>query len=667
MILLVLVAALCVATAASPAGVAEAAATLSLPSRQVGGLSIDATSTYELVAAEARVHVTVVVELENLEPPRRIGSTIRTSFLDRYSLPVLAEAVDVTVRRVDGPSLTIERGPGNEFVDLISADLDPDVVNGAPQSIVFEYDLPARPPRDRAFTRINDAFVSFGLFAVGDPGTAEVEVVLPDGFDVEFVGGQPTSAADDDSVRYRFGQIVDPDTFFVTVAARNDDALVDREIDVGGSDVVVRGWPDDPQWADFVSTTLGDGVPLFEELIGASFPGEDGLDVVESASPYLYGYSGWFVPAEDLIEIGDVLDSQVVLHEVSHLWFNDELFTGRWISEGFAEAYGNRVREQIGGDVAEPPQPSEDAPGRQPLEEWSNPQLREDGSDEEEQYGYATSFHVIDRLLDEVGPDAMRTVLEAADNRRVSYVGDGPAESMATAPDWHRLLDLLVDDAGSAAAESLFRALVVSADEIGAFDQRTVARDEYAALVQLGAGWSAPLPVRLSMSEWEFDEAAELMAESRRILERRDALRDTLTVVGVDSPGGLEAAYETAESIDEVAMSAADHEGVAALLLAAHEAIGDSGNVLGRIGRLGGGADDQFSEASAAFESGDLETAAAAAERSAAIAEDATRPGGLRILAALLVLAMSAALALRVARRGGIQGESTQDLHDFAR
>ena len=66
--------------------------------------------------------------------------------------------------------------------------------------------------------------------------------------------------------------------------------------------------------------------------------------MVETASPYLYGYAGWYMPFESVIEVGDELDQHVMLHELAHIWFNDDLFEGRWINEAL------RRRQRRRGD-----------------------------------------------------------------------------------------------------------------------------------------------------------------------------------------------------------------------------------------------------------------------------------------------------------------------------
>ncbi len=79
------------------------------------------------------------------------------------------------------------------------------------------------------------------------------------------------------------------------VSARDDDQLIERVVDVGEREVNVLGWPDDAAWADFAATQVEDGVPVLEDLTGLEWPATYTLDVVETASPYLYGYAGWYL------------------------------------------------------------------------------------------------------------------------------------------------------------------------------------------------------------------------------------------------------------------------------------------------------------------------------------------------------------------------------------
>ena len=633
------------ATAGSPAPIERRVAL-----QDSDGVTVDATSTYELVPDEARVHVTVELALRNVDAPRRRGDFIEYSFLEAFTLPMLQGATAVTAR-VDGRSLPVEVLVQDQFVALAEVDLVPDLVFGSPQSIVVEYDLPAQAPRTESFIRINDAFVSFGMFAIGDPGAADVVVVLPDHLDVEFVGGFPEEQPGDGPTRYRFDDVADPSTFFATVAARDDDALVDRSVEIAGIEVLIRAWPGDAEWADFVSTTLEEGIPELEELIGEPWPAEDELEVIESASPYLYGYSGWFVPAEGLIEMGDELDEQVVLHEIAHLWFNDDLFRGRWISEGFAEVYASLAREAGGDDVPEPVEPAPGTPGEQPLEQWSDPDLLDPASDESERYGYATSFLVIDRLLDELGEEEMRSVLAAAREREISYVGDGPAEDLFSAPDWRRLLDLTVERAGSDTVEELFGRYVVGDDGQVALDRRSTARARYDEIEDLGGDWSPPYPLRLAMTEWDFDDAEERADDAVRLLDERDRLLDRTGPLGVDEVAGMELAYETASTMEDLEEAVAHHETVASILVEADRIQDGAAGPLAFVASIGDPRAERLDRAIAAFEDGDLASSRRDAEDAIRFAGDATAVGGFRLLAIALIVLLGTVLARVVGQR----------------
>lgn len=622
------------------------------------GLEVEGTSTYELVPDGSRVHVTVEIEITNTERPVNLGSFIQYSYLDVFSLPMLEEAEGV-VARTDGRSLAVDVVEEAELVSFAVVDVEPDVEFGSPRTVTVEYDLPAQPPRAESFTRINEAFVSFGMFAIGDPGAADVVVVLPNRFDVEFVGEQPSLSPRDGRTTYRFDDVAEPGNFFTTVAARDDDALVDVDLEVAGAEIVIRAWPGDSEWAEFVSDTLREGIPVLEELTGEDWPAGQDLEVIESASPYLYGYSGWFLPAEDLIEMGDELDARVVLHEIGHLWFNDDLFRGRWISEGFAEAFANRVLERRGDEGAEPTPPDPADPGAQPLEEWSDPDLLDQTSEETERYGYATSFLVVDRLLDDVGEKRMREVLRAAERREISYVGAGDPERLLLAPDWRRFLDLLVDRAGSERAEELFARRVVAAEDRALFERRTQARKDYEAFAAASDGWSPPYPLRVAMTEWEFTQAEELFEDARAFLARRDALLDD-PVLGLDRVRGLERAYESAETVDDVDEAFDVHESVAATVAEAADLRDDPVGPLGFLAHLGDPAGSRIDRARGALERGEPATARRHAEAAIGISDDANAVGAVRLLAVCLVLAVL--VLLQRVRRFVLRRPASQDI-----
>ncbi len=114
----------------------------------------------------------------------------------------------------------------------------------------------------------------------------------------------------------------------------------------------VRSWPEDDLWAKRVRDRLTTGLVALHDLNGLDWPVVGPLQVTESATRSLNGYAGFYDPGGhgvlDEITISEEPDDQVIVHEAAHAWFNDGLLTGRWISEGFADAYAARALTRLG-------------------------------------------------------------------------------------------------------------------------------------------------------------------------------------------------------------------------------------------------------------------------------------------------------------------------------
>ena len=99
--------------------------------------------------------------------------------------------------------------------------------------------------------------------------------------------------------------------------------------------------------------------------------------MTESATRSLNGYAGFYDPGGsgvlDEITISEEPDDQVIVHEAAHAWFNDGLLTGRWISEGFAEAYAARALARLGSAAARGSEPYRDTSVAFALNLWAPP------------------------------------------------------------------------------------------------------------------------------------------------------------------------------------------------------------------------------------------------------------------------------------------------------
>jgi len=82
-----------------------------------------------------------------------------------------------------------------------------------------------------------------------------------------------------------------------------------------------------------------------------------------------------------------------------------------------------------------------------------------------EAHGYAASWMVVGRIVEEIGSERMRAVLGAAWDDVIAYQGDAGIDLLSGKDDWRRFLDLLEKVGGSTDALSLFDSWVASPDD----------------------------------------------------------------------------------------------------------------------------------------------------------------------------------------------------------
>jgi hypothetical protein len=379
------------------------------PANAEGGLRYEAHSTYTLDPAARVVHVLVDMTLTNEKSNSTSGDVITSYYWSDITVPMLSSATNLAATR-DGQSQGIRRemSDSGRFAFAI-VDLSANIYYRDVARVQVTYDLPSEAPRSGATTRVNSAFATFWAFPVADPNLTSVRIVIPKSFDVEYIGPDMEQSTQGNEWLYESGAIADPLEWGVIVSARDDRELAVTHADTDDHKVEIRGWPDDKKWAKFVKRHITDGLPELEALIDLPWSNNGKLKITETVSPYLYGYAGWYSSVDNTIEIGDDLDGEVVLHEVSHIWFNDELFGDRWINEGFAQTYSNLVLAEIGGKARSPSSAESSSEGAQPLNEWGDPSFRDDEQSRvEEEFGYNASWFVIDALTDEIGTRKMR-------------------------------------------------------------------------------------------------------------------------------------------------------------------------------------------------------------------------------------------------------------------
>jgi hypothetical protein len=574
------------------------------------GLAYRSTTTYTLDAAAGVVHVLVEVSLTNTIPDKREGSYINRRYFTGFSLPVPVGANNQTATTGNGRALDI----GLRFIDgnsdffLFDIDLASNLFYQQSATVLVRYDITGQPPRSENPSRANGAYASFDAFGIGDDGKVTVRVVVPPGFEVDTFGNEATVTEEFGNTVYTAADIESPEEFNIFVSARNDSGLVDSLVQTAkGDEFTVRSWPGDTEWQAFVTTQIEDGVPLLSELIGKQWPIDENVEVREAYTPYLYGYAGWFSAYRNEIEIGEDLDQEVVLHELSHAWFNDSWFVDRWLSEGFAQMYSNKAVEALGGEPLSPQDVGSNDPGKVSLNEWGDPDFA-DGADEQEDYGYNAAFFVVKEIVEEVGDERMLAVFDAVDDTAIPYIGETAPEDIGGVTDWRRFLDLVTEIGGASGAEKLIETYVVTDSQRDLLEARTAARAAYTELADHGGAWAPPLLVRSAMAAWSFDRADTDMASAEAILDLRDELERKAAELASTYPDTFEVSYQAASATDDlepVAAAVQEQIDTADALLAAVAADAADDGVFDRIGLLGTNLPALLQEAKAAFAAGD--------------------------------------------------------------
>lgn len=602
------------------------------------GLSVTSTTTYAIDATSGVVHVLVEMSLRNTIPDeQKDGYTIQRYFAG-FSLPAPVGATNPVAVSANGGHLTVTAVsvPNNTDFFLYDIAFASRLLFGQTRRITVTYDITGHPPRSDNPSRVNSAYAAFNAFGIGDDGRVTVRIVVPPGFTSDTFGDDAAVTSEDGNTVYTASDIDNPDEFGIFVSARKDEALIESKVSTdSGAEFRVRSWPGDTEWQRFVIARIKSGVPVLSDLIGQPWPIDEEVEVREAYTPYLYGYAGWFSASRNELEIGENLNPEVVLHELSHAWFNNGWFTERWLSEGFAQLYADDAVAVLGGAHVDP-RPVESAdPGRISLNAWGDPNFTQSSEEASaiEQYSYNASFSVVQQIADEIGDDRMRAVLDAVANDMTAYRGDGPAETFTSVTDWRRFLDLVEELGGAELAAGWIQQYVVTPTQLASLAQRTEARATYQQLVNAGGQWAPPVVVRENMAAWDFAEAEELIEAASKVLALRDELDGRAAELGATYPDGLEARYESSkENLEESTVALQEQIDNAEAVLAAVAAENRDDGFFGGIGLVGSDLMSTLDDAKSAFADGDHEAARSLASDVIEQVDDAARVGEQRTM-----------------------------------
>ncbi len=627
-------------------------------------LRLDVAATYRVDPEAGAVHVILDVDATSLaaDTPTQIYfyNTLR------FAVQPQARGFKATSGDLDLP-VSAEARDGFRAVTVTI----PDLYYKQSRNVRLTFDLPSGKPRSDSPIRVGQAHADFVAWAWGDPGLADIRIVVPDRFQAD-VEAQPVGTRDTITSRAVNGRLVygaqdisDPAGWYATVDASNPAALTDVALNLSGERVRIHAWPEDDEWLRRVSRVLEYGLPGLEQAIGLPWPVTDDLGVTEVTSAEIAGYAGIYDSTDDEIRISEELDPLVIVHEASHAWFDDQLFKERWIGEGLADEYASRVLGSRPSGTKPAPDPVDPGDAAAfPLNAWPAPSRVDTTTQDSETYGYDASWTVIRAIVRDVTVARMRDVFEAAAQRTVPYVGVDPTERSASQPDWRRFLDLVDQIGGATSADELVAEWVATPAQRRELRARTDARETYATVVTMGGSWLPGPVVREPMTLWHFDDAEEAMAQAEDVLTDRDRLASATESLGLTIPGLLERAYEAAGTIDDLTALeglVGDWQDAAAALASARNALADERDPLAAIGLVEVDPATGYEDALTAFAAGDdagVLAGTAATIQALSGAEDVGRGRAIGVgLIALLVIVLFVAFVV-VRRRRRLAGPS---------
>lgn len=628
-------------------------------------LTIVGDARYEVLPEKSLVRVTVDLVARN----HLRDTAARKFYFDRAFLavppgtkgfaitsPGRRPGVRVSTRRADHQVLALT------FGQRIAA--------GKSAKFRLTFDLPDPGGAPARAVRVGEVLVAFPVWAYGYPnGVAgsSVTIVVPAGYAAHLEAGELPDPTTDAAGRTIFasGPLADATGFSAyLVAERPAHVNTSLDLDVAGSvaAVTIRAWPDDPEWARRVGDLFERGLPVLGQLTGLGWERSGPLVVEEALGRSGGGHAALFDPAAGRMEIAYYADSSVILHEAAHAWFNGALLADRWAAEAFATYYAVAAGGELDEAIVPAALTDESRKARIPLNSWAP------GDRATDDVGYAASYALAVGIAERAGADRLRDVWRAAAAGEAAYqpahVDAGaarPPEQGAAAPDWRGLLDLLEDHTGRT-YDDLWREWVVRDVDAALLDARREARERYAAVVRTAGRWELPRSVREAMRAWEFEQAGVMLSDAEEILGRRADLERAAADAGLRIPTRLEAAFEGDAGFATARAEADAEKATIDALVAAAAARPAAPDTLEQIGLLGSSPEETLAAGRAAFSSGDLPVAAAAASSVYTTWAAAAHAGRTRILAGagaliLVVLgllgAVSYARGWRSARREG--------------
>jgi hypothetical protein len=619
-------------------------------------LTLVTDTRYVVQPDRARVHVVVDITATN----RKSDTVTRTYYFESANLAVLPGTKAFTIAS-DGAKPTVRVTSATRTYTLLSIGFGKRLTSGQTQRLRLQFDLPDPGGAATRDVRVGSSLVSFPVWAYASDGTAgsSVTVIFPAGYSVTATAGTlpPSSTGSGGTLVLRTGPLARPLAYYAYLTAERPATLASSTVrtTVGATPVVLtlERWADDPAWAGHVGDAFKRGLPVLGTAIGLPYPVGAPLTVRESTSRTTGGYAGLFDAGSRTVEVAYYADAFVALHEAAHVWFNGTLLADRWANEAFASYYAAAVAKGLGVTARVETLTPKLSASAVPLNAWGAVG-REDPAVED--YAYAASYRLATLIAARAGPAVLPSVWKAAAAHEAAYqpVTPGAArETVAAAPDWRGLLDLLEERTGLAFTD-LWTTWVARPADLPLLAARTAARTHYRTTLDAAGDWELSPVIREAMDAWQFSDAGALLDQADRALAGWTALEALARSHALTPPGTTKAAFEGPGG-PAVALAEIRAETAALGDIDATEAIArrDRG-VFESIGLLGQDPAIELAAARTAYGAGDLPGVAehAAAARAAWLgADDRGRRRAAVGLFTVLVVGGTLAVVLAAVRR----------------
>ncbi len=620
-------------------------------------VEVDYDLAIDLVDAE--IDVDMALDITYTKPPEQDGNRILRYFMTEWHAFVPSSAEGITVADAEGPLSYTTDSVDQPGLVLVMVDFRRDLSSGESLALSMSYSLPSEPPpvvlEDAAEliledqVVVNDAAVAWAFYSDPRADAWTAEFTLPPGF---------VEPLDDEVWRRREGTRVleasGDDFVYDFVVIENDRAMSETVVAFDGHDITVRYWPDDVAWLDRVSEQITGKLSTLIELTGTAWPGRP-LVVQQSAQTLGTSYGGWYTSSDNRITIGRSINPELVLHELSHVWFHYDNLADRWLIEGLADEFAALATD--GPTGTSEPEVSLDEEVAFALDGWMDPPSINDTTTsqlEAERWAYQAAWHVMRTTREAIGAEAFTEVTSSMLGDTRSY--PGPEGRISTDTDrsrtWREFLDLASDHGSDEQELAELYATWVEGEWSDRFEQRSAARRRYGDLRARVNGAVLPAAVRGPMRGWDFDAADDAMDLVEQFLDDVESLSARLADRGLSLPIDFDDRFARFASAEEMAAYRAD------VVIAGDDVINLLDRVASvdrwqRIGLIGTDVDAPGTAAVDAFTEGDFEEVATVTDAGDVLLDSARRRGGTRVAVAgsTVLIVLGALLAGFVRRR----------------